>query len=294
MEPGNRFIWDEWITSFVMGQVAAESELSGIISTLKGETIENNSMCLSSRRLWVFRRMRRLWKRTRWADHMDLGKVLKVPERHKGNVSLILPLSMYNSIKKVNREEAFIRWSWVRGVFGVSGSLYLPKRGYYFMFRISDPLILEGVEDHLIKNSFSVAKRDRPGVVELIIRDRQNIMNLMSGMGLSGVASKLEEKALIRSVRDSTNRLVNCDASNIRKSLIAARKQLSIALFITSNDLASTLSDELQELIEVRIATPSANLSELASSLSCPVSKSTVKYRWKKLKEIAELHGFSE
>ena len=89
-------------------------------------------------------------------------------------------------------------------------------------------------------------------------------------------------------MRDKANRLVNCDASNIRKTLEAAEWQLEIAKVFQNERILNTLPETLRELIEVRMQYPSATLTELGQMLSKPVSKSTVKYRWQKLKTMAE------
>ncbi len=89
-------------------------------------------------------------------------------------------------------------------------------------------------------------------------------------------------------MRDRANRLVNCDASNIRKTLEAAEWQLEIAKVFQNEKVWATLPEPLKELIETRMQYPSATLTELGQLLSKPVSKSTVKYRWQKLKEMAE------
>jgi DNA-binding transcriptional regulator WhiA len=48
-------------------------------------------------------------------------------------------------------------------------------------------------------------------------------------------------------------------------------------------------------MIDIRLEYPSATLTELGQYLEKPVSKSTVKYRWKKLQLIADqvLSGYS-
>lgn len=285
-------LWDEWVSLPVPDPVSAESELSGIICSLRKSFHRDEAVRLSSRRLWIFRRIRFLWPKTRWGSAVDMGDILKVPKRHRGSVCIQMPLSLFVSCQAKEHDRSFLRWSWVRGVFGASGALYLPKGGYYFLFRVSGEDIEAGLTDHMKKNSIPFSKRTVRNFTELIVRGQPRIVDIMSGMGLSETALKLEERAIVRSIRDQANRLVNCDASNIRKSVDAARWQTELAQFFLKNGHIQDLPSELVELINLRIANPSASLNELGISMKTPVTKSTVTYRWKKLAAIAESYGF--
>ncbi len=293
MEALNTRIWDEWITDPVLDRVSAESELSGISSCLRSKEV-SDKLVLWTRRLWIFRRIRRLWSKTGWSRDLDLGEALRVPVRHKGNVRLELPMDIAMSIRAKELDGGFLRWPWIRGVFGVVGGLYFPKRGYYFLFRAPAGSVFAGLKDHLVKNGFPVSYRPVSNAVEVILRDQSAIVDLMVGMGLPESALLLEEKSIVRSMRDRANRLVNCDASNIRKSVDAAEKQGKLIAFLQKRGSADDLSPELVELIELRKANPSASLSELGAAMKKPVSKSTVTYRWKKIQAIAESYGFAD
>ena len=49
------------------------------------------------------------------------------------------------------------------------------------------------------------------------------------------------------------------------------------------------LPEKLRELLYARLENPSATLYELGQALSSPVSKSTVKYRWGKIEQLARM-----
>lgn len=286
-------IWDEWISSHIPDRISADSEIAGTFSCMRRKITKADRVILSSRRLWIFHRMRRLWKKTSWGGYFDLGKMLHVPERHRGTVQLEMPIDLFRTIQSKELSGSFIRWAWVRGIFGAVGSVFFPKRGYYFLFRVPYDEILTGLKDHLQKNDLSVSYRRGSGCVEAMVRGQNDIVDLMIGMGLPNAALKMEEKAIVRSMRDRANRLVNCDASNIRKTVDAARRQIALATFLKKNGHEDELPPDLAELIDLRIANPSASLNELGSAMNSPVSKSTVTYRWKKILSIAETYGFS-
>jgi DNA-binding protein WhiA len=122
----------------------------------------------------------------------------------------------------------------------------------------------------------------------LTVRDQGGIVNVLTGIRLFRTSLELEEKALLRSVRDRANRLVNCDAANIRKTLEAARRQRMVALRLAETGKLEKLPPGYRDLAKARIDNPTATLTELGQLLQKPVSKSTIEYRWRKMEQMAE------
>ena len=87
-------------------------------------------------------------------------------------------------------------------------------------------------------------------------------------------------------MRNRANKLVNCDSANINKSLAVAQNQLQTIKKLETQGLVETLPEHLKELVFLRKENPSATLGELGQFLSRPITKSTVKYRWRKLEEV--------
>jgi DNA-binding protein WhiA len=135
-----------------------------------------------------------------------------------------------------------------------------------------------------------VSWRERPvhGKHEIILRDQEGIVSFLSKIGLANVSLRMEDKAILRSMRDQANRMRNCDTANIRKTLSAAEEQRELALKLLNKGLLATLPLPLKALVEARLEHPEESLSDLGSRLSPPVTKSTVKYRWRRLYELAE------
>lgn len=279
--------WDEWLCVPVTDRISAESEVSGILSCFD-VSVRGEMVTASCERLWPFRRVRRLWKATKWSETCDLGQILRV---EKTQVSLSFPLGLYRQIYAASEREDFIRWAWARGVFGVSGGIYNPKRGYYLIMRIRSPLVAASMKELLEGNSISCSERIKERVCELTIRDIIQIASFCYYIGISEHAQSLEQKAMIRSLRNMANKQANCDEVNIRRSLETARYQLRLARFVLSRE-QDAFSPGLLSLVHLRLNNPSATLSELGVLLKPHVSKSTVKYRWKKIEDTAEELGF--
>jgi len=137
-------------------------------------------------------------------------------------------------------------------------------------------------------SGISVSTRQKNNYTEVMIRNQEDIVTLLSKMRLYNASLIIEQRSMIRAMRNRANKLVNCDSSNIRKSLEVAEKQINIAKTLKDSGYYDNLPPKLKEIIDVRIKNPSATLTELGTYLDKPVSKSTVKYRWSKIKQILD------
>jgi DNA-binding protein WhiA len=146
----------------------------------------------------------------------------------------------------------------------------------------------------LHKIRISWGKRAAHGKCEIILRDQQGIVTFLSKMGLENISLLVEDKAILRTMRDQANRMRNCDTANIKKTLRAAEEQTALAHVLLRSGLLSTLPPCFQALVEARLEHPEESLTELGKRLSPPVTKSTVKYRWKRLLELAKKHEESD
>ncbi len=301
--------WDEWLLAPVTDSISAESELAGIVACMKAQKTDCG-VRISSPRLWVFRRLRCLWPLVAWGSEKDLSEILFIRAR---KVAVDLPELLYKEIISKPRRSDFIRWSWVRGVFGCTGSIYNPRRGYYCLMRLHDESVLRSVCELLEGGGVTPSVRKKDGVHELIIRDLQQIIRFCYFMGLSQAAQRLEERSLLRSNRNLANKQANCDSANIRRSLQTSRVSVAMIEFLRNHDQnlttagntvpcmterseethASRIPRKLIPLAKLRLCYPEATLSELGDKLRPQVSKSTVKYRLKKIHQIAEEAGFS-
>jgi len=99
---------------------------------------------------------------------------------------------------------------------------------------------------------------------------------------------EFENVRILKDMRNTINRKVNCEAANINKTVKAATRQVEDILYIKEKVGLATLAEGLEEIALLRTAYPEASLKELGEMLSPPVGKSGVNHRLKKLSEIAE------
>ena len=100
---------------------------------------------------------------------------------------------------------------------------------------------------------------------------------------------KFEDVRILRDMRNSVNRLVNCETANMNKTIGAAQRQVGNIEFIENTIGLDQLPDRLQEIARLRVENQDITLKELGELVSGgTVSKSGVNHRLRKIEEIAE------
>lgn len=293
MEKLKTIMWDEWTSVQNDHPHGASVEIGGSLAALPSK-VEGSFLNLFSSRLFLFRRIKNLWEGSEWGQCGDFSSHLVIPVEMKGRVSLRFEkrsagtlLQEFGGTPRTIADS----WNWIRGVFGSCGSLFLPRTGYYMVFRLqATPAgsLEKNVTRVLKTNRIPFRCRWRYGFRETVIRDQSAIVGMLSNMRLFRTSLILEEKAMLRSMRDRANKIVNCDSSNIRRTLETAERQIRVAKVLLENGSITSLPCALQDVISARIENPTATLKELGQHLSRPVSKSTIEYRWRKIEQLAK------
>ncbi len=99
---------------------------------------------------------------------------------------------------------------------------------------------------------------------------------------------KLENLRIVKEMRNSINRRVNCETANISKTVTAASKQIEDILLIRDKYGFENLPDNLRQMAEIRLEYPDVALKELGGYLDPAVGKSGVNHRLRRLSEIAD------
>ena len=120
------------------------------------------------------------------------------------------------------------------------------------------------------------------------LKEGSGIVDLLNVMGAHVSLMNLENLRIVKEMRNSVNRRVNCETANISKTVTAASKQIEDILLIRDKYGFDNLPDNLRQMAEVRLEYPDAALKELGGYLDPAVGKSGVNHRLRKLSEIAD------
>ena len=99
---------------------------------------------------------------------------------------------------------------------------------------------------------------------------------------------ELENVRILKEMRNTVNRKVNCETANINKTVSAAVKQVEDITYLRDTVGFEHLPDNLAEAALARLEHPDATLKELGETLDPPVGKSGINHRLRRLSEMAE------
>ena len=134
--------------------------------------------------------------------------------------------------------------------------------------------------------SAKIVLRKKSYVVYL--KEADQISDMLNIMEAHVALMEFENIRILKDMRNTVNRKVNCETANINKTVSAAVKQLEDIVYIRDEIGFEKLADGLREVALARIAYPEATLKELGESLNPPVGKSGINHRLRKLSEMAD------
>lgn len=180
------------------------------------------------------------------------------------------------------------RRAFLRGAFLAIGSMSDPTKSYHLEFvcnREEDAFLLRDLME-----GFSIEAKvtSRKKYSILYLKEGTAISDLLNVMGAHVALMEFENDRIVKSVRGSINRQVNCETANIAKTAQAAARQAEDIRLIEEVMGLENLPDALREIAVVRLSEPEATLQELGDMLDPPVGKSGVNHRLRKLGQIAE------
>lgn len=110
---------------------------------------------------------------------------------------------------------------------------------------------------------------------------------MLTLMGASVCVLQMENVRIKKDVSNQVNRQMNCDASNINRTMDAAEAQIADIRYLEAEVGLEKLPKALREMAEVRVNNPAASLSGLGELLNPPLGKSGVNARLRKLSDLA-------
>ena len=178
--------------------------------------------------------------------------------------------------------------AYLRGAFLSVGSMSDPKKSYHLEFVCDGKAQADQLRDILqgFEIEAKVIRRKKYEVVYL--KEGSGIVDLLNVTGAHVSLMKLENLRIVKGMRNSINRRVNCETANISKTVTAASKQIEDILLIRDKYGFENLPDNLRQMAEVRLEYPDAALKELGGYLEPAVGKSGVNHRLRRLSEIAD------
>lgn len=178
--------------------------------------------------------------------------------------------------------------AFLRGAFLSVGSMSNPEKGYHLEFVCSDMNQADQLVDTLMLYEIEARVVARKKYQVVYIKESEEISTLLNVIGAHVSLMKLENLRILKDMRNSINRKVNCEAANITKTVNAATKQIEDIQYIKERYGFDNLPENLRQIAALRLEYPDATLKELGQYLTPGVGKSGVNHRLRKLGELAE------
>jgi DNA-binding protein WhiA len=217
--------------------------------------------------------------------HEDAMKVLQASKLidHAGEIG-----EEFSVVKNMILRHNCCKRAFIRGAFLAAGSMSNPEKSYHI--EIVCMAMKKAEQLKSVINSFGldakVVGRKKSYVVYL--KEGSQIVDLLNIMEAPIALMEMENIRILKEMRNSVNRKVNCETANINKTVSAAMKQVEDIRYIRDTIGLKELPEGLREIAELRLEYPNETLKELGDLLQTPLGKSGVNHRLRKLSEIAE------
>ena len=115
----------------------------------------------------------------------------------------------------------------VRGAFLGSGSMNNPENVYHLEIGFLNSQDRDEIQK-ILKTDFDIntKKLDTPNKKAIYIKDGEEISKILALMGASKGLLKFEDIRVQKNMRGKVNRLVNCEAANLNKTINASIEQI--------------------------------------------------------------------
>ena len=187
------------------------------------------------------------------------------------------------------KDDLMIR-SYLRGAFLAGGSVNNPETSRYHLeiyslYEEHNEMIAQMINRYRL-NARTTARRS--GYI-VYLKEAEKIAEFLQLIGATNGMLKFENIRIVRDMRNSVNRLVNCENANMDKVANASNRQIENIRLIDSMVGLDSLPEKLRAIAETRLAHQEVSLKELGILVpGGPISKSGVNHRLRKLNAYAE------
>ncbi|MGF0034183.1 DNA-binding protein WhiA [Bariatricus sp. SGI.154] len=178
--------------------------------------------------------------------------------------------------------------AYIRGAFIASGSMSDPSKSYHFEIVCNTREQADYLKNMM--NNFDMEAKivQRKKTYVVYLKEGSQIVDILNVMEAHVALMELENVRIMKEMRNSVNRKVNCETANINKTVSAAVRQIEDIKYIRDTTGFDKLPEGLKDVALTRLTYPDATLKELGGLLENPIGKSGVNHRLRKLSEIAE------
>jgi DNA-binding protein WhiA len=192
------------------------------------------------------------------------------------------------AIQGLYLEKTCCKRAFIRGAFMASGSMTDPNKAYHFEIVCRTPEQASRLQELMREFETDPKVVERKNYYVVYLKEGSQIVDMLNVMEAYVSLMNLENVRILKEMRNSVNRQVNCETANISKTVNAAVKQIADIELIRDTEGLDSLPLPLREMAIVRLEYPEAPLKDLGKYLDPPVGKSGINHRLRKLAALAD------
>ena len=175
------------------------------------------------------------------------------------------------------------RRAFLRGAFLTSGSVSDPHKSYHFEIVAPAQSKAEQLKDMMVQFGLDARITPRKGHYVVYLKEGAQIVDMLGIMEAPKSLMEMENVRILREIKNTVNRKVNCETANLGKTVNAAVRQIEDIEYLEETGALEKLPEALQETAQLRIKYRDLPLRELGELHNPPVGKSGVNHRLRKL-----------
>lgn len=197
-------------------------------------------------------------------------------------------VKIIESIQGLYLDKICCKRAFIRGAFMASGSMSDPNKAYHFEIVCRTPEQASRLQELMREFETEPKIIERKNHYVVYLKDGSQIVDMLNVMEAYVSLMNLENVRILKEMRNSVNRKVNCETANISKTVNAAVKQIADIELIRDVEGLDHLPIPLREMAQIRLEHPEAPLKDLGKYMDPPVGKSGINHRLRKLAAIAD------
>lgn len=223
--------------------------------------------------------------------HLDEAEGSEQGEIISGRRHRSYQITAYDGLEAVSHvliQNSCCRRAFIRGAFLAAGSVSDPEKSYHFEIVCETEEKARQIQEMILSFDISAKITRRKKNYIVYVKESSQIVDLLNIMEAHVALMDFENVRILKEMRNSVNRQVNCETANIGKTISAAVKQIEDIRYIQKTMGFDKLPENLAEMAQLRLEQPEATLKELGQMLNPPMGKSGVNHRLRKLSVLAE------
>ena len=197
-------------------------------------------------------------------------------------------------VSQVLLKQSCCKRAFLRGAYLCRGSMSDPKGSYHLEIVCDTKPQASQLTEVLSDFELEAKIVERKNRYVVYIKEGEAIVDFLGICEAHVALMEMENDRIVKEVRGTVNRRVNCEAANITKTVNAAARQIEDIEFLRDTCGLDSLPDNLKEMALIRLEYPDATLPELGKIFNPPLGKSGVNHRLRRLSELADrerIHG---